>query len=233
MAHKAKATMDRTQIADACANGLEAIGFNPETVHVGMDKPAGMQGSIADMANELDRMGFLQSMASPDEYQNNEFGESEGHTLTHDFVKHDDFTIGTAIQHNAELIRSATMKAANLFDIPAWEAQMVIAYLIFCYAKGWVAEQSLAQNAPEFSKGGRNQDTGGIDGWFDGSACQVKSFTFEGSHKHLLVYYAFDDEGQIHYGTGKREADVLKSACDAIGCTGTFYKSMNYIPSGF
>lgn len=227
MAQKAKATMNRNEIAAQAREGLHSIGIE---AMIAVDKDVGYKGSICDMANDMDRKGILQGFEAPEKYHTEESGESEGQDVTYHYAKFDDLTIVELIRHNFELLRKAVEIAMEMYDIPAFVAFEVVGQMVFMYAKGWVAERSLARYCDDFSKGGRNQDKGGIDGWMNGEPVQVKSWSFEGSHKYKLVYYAFDDDGSIHFGTGKREADVLKAAVKASSCnTSTAYKMQNYL----
>ena len=144
------------------------------------------------------------------------FGQSEGSSNVTTFYVRDRLALPTVVEHfhNTGQIQLAAEKVKPYINSQT-DALDVVAYAIATYAKGWFAERLLAETE-RFSKGSVAQDKGGLDlydteagGWI-----QLKSVTVD-SQLTDHVYYQWDCEGRLHYGT--QYIDVAGAAADAAG----------------
>lgn len=186
------------------------------------EKPA-----FADLARSLQEIPEVQAL-NVESAGDSVFGEHSGaSSMTARFVRRD-LEIGDAI---AELADSGQIEAAlNAVYERTGDRHLaldVVQYLLFLFAKGWVAEKALART-DRFSKVSESQDVGGQDFWDNEREeyVQIKSVTHgfrayqdSGSAgNHVVdgvpvVYYQFDDRGQIHVADAHTDANA--AAADA------------------
>lgn len=109
--------------------------------------------------------------------------------------------------------------------------EVVLAYGIGQYAKGWFAEQIIADHFDGMSKGSVSNDKGGIDFYFDGDTVQVGSITRYNSRqsemksdnlRHML--YQWTGNGEIIVGDMQEVINASNDMASDAGLSKTLVK---------
>lgn len=109
--------------------------------------------------------------------------------------------------------------------------EVVLAYGIGQYAKGWFAEQIIADKFDKMNKGSVSNDKGGIDFYFGGDTVQVGSITRYNSRqtemkndslRHML--YQWTSNGEIIVGDMQDVIDASNDMASEAGLSKTLVK---------
>lgn len=232
MAKNAMATEapTRKDVMDFVASAMKEAGFpavEAEQWELGgiAEKP-----EFANFARTVQEIPEVQAL-NVESAGDSVFGEHSGaSSMTARFVRRD-MEIGEAV---SELADSGQIEAAlNAVYERCGDKHLaidVVQYLLFLFAKGWVAEKALAQT-DRFSKVSESQDIGGQD-FYDNAReeyVQVKAASHGfrayqdsgATGNHVVdgvpvVYYQFDDTGSIHVADAHTDANgAAADAADA------------------
>lgn len=215
--------MDRNQIATEVVLGLRSIGLPAEAM---------LKRKVTGGSDSLEAIAYRNEiqMGVPEDVESGEAGTTVNQDVTYTYVENHDVTIQGLIRHNAESIVAFAEDMAHKYGKA--KALDIVTLILFKYAHGWAAERALDDDLEGFTKGGRNQDKGGIDGFMNGRTVQIKHYTFRWhdrlDHDHDVIHYAFDDQGGIHVSEDRLEA--RNAAMDVAGISKVAnYEGVNYL----
>jgi len=217
---------------------LTAAGIDVDLVKL-LRAPGGrgITPELSEDVSSLIRSGVLPFTLDPD--LSGYFGRSTGSANVTTLRLKRDLSLEDVIGQLADTGQlERAMDSLEMYLAPTDPtSDVVLAYALGQYAKGWLAE-GVMTTWDDWSKGSVSQDEGGLDGYFRGEPAQLGSITRYNSKKKLLeasdtrqLLYQWGADGSLHLADLDEVLEMNKDLAKEAGLSATLLRRSHAQPA--